>query len=77
MPQLWEKHYLTDITGQIGHAGAGDVELLSMCIFLCACTHVFFFSVAPFDVQLFFGWMYMTKNTEKRHVDLHEHTGFH
>ena len=33
MPQLWEKHYLTDITGQIEHAGAGDVEFPSMCIF--------------------------------------------
>ena len=36
MPQLWEKHYLTDITGQMEHAGAGDVELLSMCIFFYA-----------------------------------------
>ena len=63
MPQLWEKHYLTDITGQIELGGAGDVELPSMCIFiyfLCGCTHGIFFSVAPFDVQLFFGWMYMT-----------------
>ena len=54
MPQLWEKHYLTDITGgQIEHAGAGDVELPTMFIyfFLCGCTHVIFFSVAPFDVQ--------------------------
>ena len=33
MPQLWEKHYLTDITGQIEHAGIGDVELPFMCIF--------------------------------------------
>ena len=33
MPQLWEKHDLTDIIGQIEHAGAGDVELLSMCLF--------------------------------------------
>ena len=51
MPQLWEKHYLTDITGQIEHAGAGDVELPSMCIFFFMRMYARdFFSVVLFGV---------------------------
>ena len=71
MPQLWEKHYLTDITGQIEHAGAGDVELLSMCFFFfmrmygrdfffCGSLRcAFFFWVDVHDKQILYTWVYI------------------
>ena len=56
MPQLWEKHCLTDITGQIEHAGAGDVELLSMCIFFLMHTYARdFFFCGSLRCATFFG----------------------